>query len=107
MKKNLFYSVIISGIITVLISGINYVFATLFKFLPFGISLTGGDCVEHIGIGVDMLVVYPLTMDGGYTTDVSLSFDWITALICFVIMTGFMFLSLTILKGVLDRRKKS
>jgi len=62
MKK-----IVIPSAITFAINGIlfaaNMIFANFFHFLPIGLTIPGGDCVEYIGFGVELLKLYTFGLD--------------------------------------------
>ena len=88
-KRNLFNSVIISlmvsfGINLVLFL-VNIICAYGFNILPFSYKIPGGDCIEYIGFGVELLEIFTISLAKetvGSTYQVS--FEPISIVISFV-----------------------
>lgn len=65
MNKNLKKSAILSGIISLVLSGILFAVEGFFAFhqgtLPLCRELLGGECIEYIGIGWNILRLFPMS----------------------------------------------
>ena len=75
MKKKIISSALISIVINVIIFLINLICANMFHFLPFSYSLAGGECIEHIGFGIDLIEIFAFTTSGSASNTYQISFN--------------------------------
>ena len=61
MKKNLILAALISFSVNLVLFAVNLISAHTAGVLPFGRTYPGGECIERIGFGVELLKIYPLT----------------------------------------------
>ncbi|MBP5684439.1 MAG: hypothetical protein J6X02_04200, partial [Bacilli bacterium] len=69
--------IIITGLVNVLCTLINYICARFFEFLPIGFHIQGGEYDGYTGFGILLEKIYPMTSDpstGGSYMQVSFSF---------------------------------
>ena len=92
-KRNLFNSIIISLIISFAVNLVlflvNIICAYAFNVLPLSYKITGGDCIEYIGFGVELLETFTISLAKetvGSTYHVS--FDLLSIAVSFVIVFG-------------------
>lgn len=98
MKKILIKTSILTLIINLLLFGINFACAHLFHVLPLAVTIPGGDCIEHIGFGVELLEVFVMSSIYSSASNqitialnipsliISLIITFITALIIYLII---------------------
>ncbi len=61
MKKNLIRAAIISLGVNLVFFAVNLICANTMGVLPLGRTYPGGDCIERIGFGVNLLKIFPMT----------------------------------------------
>ena len=61
MKQNLIKAALISLGVNLAFFAVNLICANTMGVLPFGRTYPGGDCVERIGFGVNLLKIFPMT----------------------------------------------
>jgi len=99
MKKSLKLSIIITTILNVSCSLINYVCARFFNFLPIGFHLQGGEYDGYVGFGVSLEKIYPMTsyqLESEATINVYFSFQ--TFLFFFALTFILIFVIISVIK---------
>ena len=87
MKKVLFKSLAISFITNLTLLLINLMCAFTIHSLPFSISFAGGECIEHIGFGINLLEIFSFSnVDEIVSNNYSISFDFISIIVPFVVL---------------------
>ena len=91
MKKILIRSALYSLAVTIVGMLVN-----LFSYfgsnkLLFAIRHMGGDCIEYQGVGLFLLEVYPMTIEGAASVHRHLSFDPISFLVTFAVLLSVFF----------------
>ena len=99
MKKKLLIAFIVSLVINLLLFSINMVSANIFHKLPVSKAIPGGECVEYIGFGVYLLVIYPMTYDGGPSVSYNIGFSFISFIIPLIVM----FILVFIIELIIDK----
>ncbi|MBQ8067616.1 MAG: hypothetical protein IJ201_04625 [Solobacterium sp.] len=64
MKKHLIQAVLISLFVNLCLFAFNLITVNNTGNLPLGKTYPGGDCVERIGFGVNLMKIYPETTAG-------------------------------------------
>lgn len=59
MKKHLIQAILVSLFVNLCLFVFNLITATNTGVLPLGKTYPGGDCVERIGFGVNLMKIYP------------------------------------------------
>ena len=103
MKKKIIISTLISLGVNVVLCLINLICANMFHFMPLAKSLTGGDCIEHIGFGIEILETFPLTTSGEMSSTYNISFH-LTSLIIPIIV---LFIVILLIEVLIDKFKKA
>ncbi len=101
MKKVIISSIIIALVLTIVCGLVNYICATFLGFAPLSVEISGGDCIEYIGFGVNFLKLFPLSVEGtSGDTVTKVNLDFISFIISFVIIFAVVFIiSLIIYKS--------
>ena len=74
MKKRILISCVMSVVMTAMLMGLTFLFVSAFHTVPFSITMSGGDCVEHIGILCTLTEVYAISPLG--EVGVPYHFSW-------------------------------
>ena len=81
LKKSLKQAILISVVINAVCLITNLICANTINKIPFGLSLAGGDCIEHIGFGINLLEIFAMSSNGhGSNNHVEISFNLISLL---------------------------
>ena len=91
MKKILIRSSLYSLAVTVVGMLVNLFSYFSSNKLLFAIRHMGGDCIEYQGVGLFLLEVYPMTLEGAASVHRHLSFDPISFLITFAVLFAVFF----------------
>ena len=100
MKKILIRSSLYSLAVTVVGMLVNLFSYFSSNQLLFAIRHMGGDCIEYQGVGLFLLEVYPMTIEGAASVHRHLSFDPISFLVTFAVLLSVFFVIF-----LLQRRK--
>ena len=103
MLKKITISGLISIGINILLCIINLICANMFHFLPLSKSITGGDCVEHIGFGINMLETFPMTTSGELSSTYSISFNFVSLIIPIIVL----FILILLIEVFIEKFKKA
>ena len=102
MKKKLLKAFVISLIINILLFSINMFSANIFHKLPISLSIPGGECVEYIGFGAYLLIIFPMVSYGDASVSYHIGFN----LISFIIPVIVMFLLIFVFEIIISKRRK-
>ncbi len=96
MKNKIVVSSVVSIIINVLCCLINYLSACWNHIMPLSVAITGGDCVNHIGFGVDMLEIFPMIDNSQLSSATSnvyeISFHPLSFFVCLIAVFAIVFI---------------
>ena len=107
MKKNLCISAIISAALSALGLIVNLIGAYSYGVAPLTLSFPGGDCVEYIGFGIDMVKVFAESTEAkAVSSSIVVEFHWLSLFIAFIIIFIIVFAITTIISKVKAKNKK-
>ena len=106
MKKNIIISLIASVSINAVCLVINLICALNAHFLPLGLYYPGGDCVEYIGFGINLLQIFAFSPEGKGGSFYEVSFN-LPSLIVPLILIFILVLAICILINKIRKKKTS
>ena len=106
MKKSVKLAAIVTAIINVVGLVTNLICANAIGKAPFSMYMAGGDCVEYIGFGINLLKVFYMTNTGGGGVENHVSFSIKSLLLSLVSVFVVVLAIITIIMKIKNSKAK-